>query len=40
VTIYRLITDDHLPALRVGRSYRIPTTAVTNHLATQTTEQG
>ena len=39
MTIYRLITDYHLPALRVGRSYRIPTSAVTNYLTTQTTEQ-
>ena len=38
MTIYRLITDEHLPALRVGRSYRMSTTAVTHYLATQTTD--
>ena len=39
MTIYRLIEDRHLPALRVGRSYRIPTTAVTDYLATQSSGQ-
>ena len=38
MTIYRLINDYRLPAVRVGRSYRISTTAVTHYLATQTTE--
>jgi excisionase family DNA binding protein len=28
MTIYRLVHDGHLPALRVGQSYRIPSDAV------------
>ena len=38
MTIYRLITDYRLPALRVAGSYRISTTAFTRYLATQTTD--
>ena len=39
MTIYRLITDYRLPALRVGGSYRISTAAFTHYLATQTATQ-
>jgi excisionase family DNA binding protein len=28
MTVYRLVREKHLPSIRVGRSYRIPESAV------------
>lgn len=33
MTIYRLVRDGKLPAIRVGRSYRIPEAAAREYLA-------
>ncbi len=32
MTVYRLIHDQHLPAVRFGRSYRVPSEAATTYI--------
>ncbi|MGW3061570.1 helix-turn-helix domain-containing protein [Streptomyces goshikiensis] len=32
MTVYRLVHDGHLPAIRVGRSFRVPENAVHEYL--------
>jgi excisionase family DNA binding protein len=32
MTVYRLVHSGHLPAIRVGRSFRVPEQAVHNYL--------
>lgn len=38
MTVYRLIQRDELPALRIGRSYRIDTTDLDAFLSGQATD--
>jgi len=40
MTVYRLIQAGHLPAVRVGRSYRIRDVDVDRYLADQYTQAG
>jgi excisionase family DNA binding protein len=40
MTVYRLVQAGHLPAVRVGRSYRIREDDVDRYLAVQYTEAG
>ena len=40
MTVYRLITGGELPAVRVGRSYRLREEAVDRYLAGRFTEAG
>jgi excisionase family DNA binding protein len=40
MTVYRLIQSGQLPAVRIGRSYRIPEDEVDRYLAGQYTQAG
>lgn len=40
MTVYRLVQNGRLPALRVGRSYRLRDVDVDRYLAEQYTEAG
>ena len=40
MTIYRLIKSGELPAVRVGRSFRVPEQAVNDYLASSMFEAG
>jgi excisionase family DNA binding protein len=40
MTVYRLVQAGHLPAVRVGRSYRIREDDVDKYLAAQYTQAG
>jgi excisionase family DNA binding protein len=40
MTVYRLVQSGQLPAVRVGRSYRIREEDVDRYLATQFTQAG
>jgi excisionase family DNA binding protein len=40
MTVYRLVQAGHLPAVRVGRSYRIREEDVDKYLADQYTQAG
>ncbi|WP_405742497.1 helix-turn-helix domain-containing protein [Streptomyces sp. NBC_00028] len=35
MTVYRLVSSGHLPAIRVGRSFRVPEQAVHEYLRIQ-----
>ncbi len=40
MTVYRLVHSGELPAVRFGRSYRVPETAVTHALQTPVANAG
>ena len=40
MTVYRLVHGGELPAIRVGRSFRVPQDALEAYLAASSTEAG
>jgi excisionase family DNA binding protein len=40
MTVYRLVHSGELPAVRVGRSFRVPERAVHDYLSTAFTDAG
>jgi excisionase family DNA binding protein len=40
MTVYRLVHGGNLPAVRVGRSFRVPESAVRDYLATPYFDEG
>ncbi len=40
MTVYRLVHSGEMPAIRVGKSYRVPASALEQYLEQATIEQG